>query len=402
MGTGKSSAAITYINEHPERKFIYITPYIEEATRIKNACPDLHFYAPQKLPEYHGSKVMHTLDLVRDGVNVATTHQAFKYYPQELLDIVREKDYVLIIDENVDVLESVEENAGDIQVVIDAQCLSEYKPNTYSTGEKKYKGAACREVFRLLKTRDLIKVTADNEDSYFYWQLPPQLITAFNDVYVLTYMFSGQGLHHFFKLYDIPFEYIGVEHPDDATYRFCDTGCYVPPYVKDIKEKIHILDNAKLNKVGNERTALSMSWFQKNPEKVKQLKNNIYNYFRNVTKSKSPQRLWCTYVDSEKKIKGKGYSNAFTPFNLRATNKYCDKNVLALCVNLYMNVGQKLLYHRMGVDVNEDAYALSTMVQWIWRSAIRNGEEIWIYIPSKRMRTLLTDWIEEVSKLGEM
>ena len=31
MGTGKSSAAITYMNEHKEEKFIYITPYLEEA-----------------------------------------------------------------------------------------------------------------------------------------------------------------------------------------------------------------------------------------------------------------------------------------------------------------------------------------------------------------------------------
>lgn len=41
-------------------------------------------------------------------------------------------------------------------------------------------------------------------------------------------------------------------------------------------------------------------------------------------------------------------------------------------------------------------YALSTMLQWIWRSAIRRGEEIWLYVPSRRMRTLLKDWMERV------
>lgn len=35
------------------------------------------------------------------------------------------------------------------------------------------------------------------------------------------------------------------------------------------------------------------------------------------------------------------------------------------------------------------------MIQWIWRSAIRNGEEISLYLPSKRMRDLLTEWIEK-------
>jgi len=50
------------------------------------------------------------------------------------------------------------------------------------------------------------------------------------------------------------------------------------------------------------------------------------------------------------------------------------------------------------VDVREDEAALSTMVQWIWRSAIRDGEEVWIYIPSKRMRSLLIAWIRDVER----
>ena len=46
------------------------------------------------------------------------------------------------------------------------------------------------------------------------------------------------------------------------------------------------------------------------------------------------------------------------------------------------------------VNVNEETYALSEMLQWIWRSAIREGNEIWIYIPSRRMRKLLQNWLE--------
>ena len=65
-----------------------------------------------------------------------------------------------------------------------------------------------------------------------------------------------------------------------------------------------------------------------------------------------------------------------------------------------MNVGVKLFYQRHNIKVNEDMYALSTMIQWIWRSAIRDGKDINIYIPSKRMRTLLVDWINTVSKEG--
>ena len=43
--------------------------------------------------------------------------------------------------------------------------------------------------------------------------------------------------------------------------------------------------------------------------------------------------------------------------------------------------------------MDEDAYALSEMLQFIWRSAIRDGKEIWVYLPSVRMRSLLEEWI---------
>ena len=62
---------------------------------------------------------------------------------------------------------------------------------------------------------------------------------------------------------------------------------------------------------------------------------------------------------------------------------------------------EKLYLTDRGVKVDEDAYALSYMVQWIWRSAIRDGEEIWIYIPSKRMRTLLINWMDSLARGGD-
>ena len=61
MGAGKSSAAITYINEHPGEKFIYITPYLDEAARIKKGCPGARFIEPSdKLKQYQFKKYLHT------------------------------------------------------------------------------------------------------------------------------------------------------------------------------------------------------------------------------------------------------------------------------------------------------------------------------------------------------
>ena len=65
-----------------------------------------------------------------------------------------------------------------------------------------------------------------------------------------------------------------------------------------------------------------------------------------------------------------------------------------------MNVGEKTFYYAHGIEADDDIYALSIMVQWIWRSAIRDGDEIYIYVPSKRMRELLIGWIDQTSKGG--
>ena len=48
-----------------------------------------------------------------------------------------------------------------------------------------------------------------------------------------------------------------------------------------------------------------------------------------------------------------------------------------------------------GVSVDEDTWALSELIQWIFRSAIRENNEINVYIPSERMRNLLIEWLNK-------
>ena len=43
---------------------------------------------------------------------------------------------------------------------------------------------------------------------------------------------------------------------------------------------------------------------------------------------------------------------------------------------------------------NEDIWALSELIQWLFRSAIREEKEVNLYMPSSRMRSLLKDWLD--------
>ena len=50
-------------------------------------------------------------------------------------------------------------------------------------------------------------------------------------------------------------------------------------------------------------------------------------------------------------------------------------------------------------EINKDKYALSILLQWIWRSRIRNiadsdeNRKIDLYLPSSRMKHILMDWL---------
>lgn len=401
MGTGKSSAAITYMNEHKDQKFIYITPYLDEASRIKNGCPDLDFVEPSdKIRQYGFKKSVHTVALVEAGRNITTTHQAFRMYSQSTLDMIREKEYTLIIDENVDVLDKYEVHPGDLKMAMDAGYIEEHD-GEFSVKNNEYDGEALRELFTLLKTRSLIRIGDANANSVFYWTLPPELLMSFKDVFILTYLFDGQSLHHYMHIYGIPYEYIGIERTADGGYRFGDFPGYVPEYTHRLKDMLHIVNNGNLNSVGDEYHALSMSWYERDGDGIDKLRKNVANYFNNIWRDvPADKRLWGAYNGTMSKIKGKGYTKAFLTFNAKATNEYRDKTCLAYIPNVFMNVSEKAFYESRGIEVDNDRYALSIMVQWIWRSAIRDGEEVYLYIPSRRMRTILMNWIEETSKGG--
>lgn len=402
MGNGKSQSAITYMNEHRDSRFIYITPYLSEATRIRNGCPLLHFVEPSdKISRYNFKKSLHTQALIEEGCNITTTHQAFKGYTPDTLERIKEKGYILIIDENVDILESFDFSEYDLQMALEAGYIKKDNGIFYAT-DKQYHGKMFADLFRLLKSRELIQIEDGDKKSLFYWALPPGLITAFKEVFILTYLFQGQSIRYFLDIYNIDYDFVGIEKVGEKKFRFGELPGYIPEYVSDIKNKLHIYDDERMNSVGADFHALSMNWYKKHPEEIDVLKRNISNFFNNVNRgTPANKRLWGSYKGEFNAIRGKGYSNAFLTFNAKATNEYRNRNCLVYITNLFMNVNEKKFYQLHGMEVDEDTYALSVMVQWIWRSAIRDGQEVYLYIPSSRMRNLLINWMNKIASGGD-
>jgi len=79
----------------------------------------------------------------------------------------------------------------------------------------------------------------------------------------------------------------------------------------------------------------------------------------------------------------------------RATNKYSYKWYLVHCYDRHPNLAVEAYLTEYGGSVDKNVFALSEMLQWIWRSRIRKGEPIVLAIPNTRMHNLFVDWLSK-------
>lgn len=392
MGSGKSSAAINYINQSEDEKFLYITPYMDEITdRILKECAGKKFKTPKKF----GTKLNGLKQLVSKGENIASTHALFHRFDQELIDMCRAQNYTLILDEVTEVVEEYYISKQDYEILMENYAYVDEETHLlrWRPDQDDYNGK-----FETEKHLCEMNCLALYGDSLMMWLFPIEVFNAFRHIYILTYMFHAQMQKHYYDFFGLPYSYLYVKGESLSEYEFTDE--YVPQRHKcDYKNNIHIIENEKMNQIGDSYYSLSMTWYARNANNVvmKQLRKNLVNFFRNIRGTKSNENLWTTFKEYQDILADKGYSKSFLAHTARATNKYADRTSVAYAVNKFINGSVKSFFVSKGVQVDEDGYATSEMLQFIWRSAIRDQKEIWVYIPSIRMRTLLKQWIEENS-----
>ncbi len=394
-GAGKTMSCINMMNADTENKYIFITPYLDEVERIRKGCSERHFISPERKASNGYSKLRDLPQLLRDGENIASTHALFSCYNEEIKDLIRGSNYILVLDEVIDLFQPVDIDIGDVEFLTRNKIAKRDGDNVVWSDDK-YTGEAFNEVMRISQSKNMV----DYDGSFYFWSLPIDVFKCFKEVYVLTYLFEYQLLRYFFDVNHVEYKLIGTRL-SNGRYEFCDMS--EMRRQRDLRNKIHIVYNEKYNEIGNKCYSLSSKWFmrsQKEPNQpnLRVLKSNIYNVFRQM-KAGADDKLWTTLNKYRGYLKGKGYSNGFITFNKRATNDYSDKHYLAYCVNVYMMPWMKNYLVRLGApDVNQDMYALSVLIQWLFRSAVRKGEDVWIYIPSKRMRYLLHEWIQNLAR----
>lgn len=156
-----------------------------------------------------------------------------------------------------------------------------------------------------------------------------------------------------------------------------------------LKCNLIICTHEKLNNIGVKKNDLSKSWYNdKNIQNFECLRKNIYNFQKNIIKCATKDFYWTTFISYQKSITYKGFKKRFISLTDIPKLK-C--NTLAYLVNMYSNP-----YFKNILKINDDEYALKTLLNWITNVADIN-KPINIYIPSVRMRDLLQDWLNKAS-----
>lgn len=392
-GAGKTSAAINMINSSPEEEhFLYITPYLNEVQRIIKSCPTKKFIEPQA----RGSKMMDIKRLLTKGRNIVSTHALFSMFDQEIIEICKLQGYTLIMDEVAEVVKPLEIKRKDLDILLEKTKINE--DNSLEWVDQEYNGDLLKDYKKLVD----LKAIYYYSNTALVWSFPVECFKAFDEVYILTYMFNCQTQRYYYDMYDLDYEYLKVEGNNLNTYKFSkDKSDFNFKY----GPLINILDNDKMNSVGEGKFTLSKSWYNRicadsenaelKKEAFKTLSRNLHNYFVNITQTPTGLNMWTTFKNYKTAIAGKGYAKGFVSCNSRGTNEFRDRTALAYMLNRFQEPIIVNFFRSRGITVLEDEFALSELIQWIFRSALRDKQKIDLYIPSERMREMLIKWSKE-------
>lgn len=425
-GQGKSTYIRDMVSKNTDDKYLYVAPYLSECHSFagtKYEPKDVRkkpLYKEGSKFEYEyndktvfgadlrgmnfrhpntrnklGSKEESLCKMIEDGHNIVSTHALFTDLGSNAIEAA--KDYTLIIDETVNVYE-LDNIKKDVDHCIDMNWVEVSKddgmtlvfyPERYAQKE----GISIEEAMKDSRYRDLAFQCELGQLLYIdgktvVWELSPKLLKSFKEAWVCTYMFEGSDMCSFFKKHGIEYSYVKLEGKKKA---------------KDFAHLIEVVDDPKLNLIG-EVVSLSSTVSKQgssgkygkdklSKEQVDTiLRNNLHNLFNQKWKAKSKDRLWTSFKNQKTFIANGKYGNQFLSYNYKATNEYIGVHHVAFMINVFQNPTILKVCSSRDVETSNEHFAISTLIQFIFRSAVRKGDSIKLYLPSLRMRELLERW----------
>lgn len=381
-----------------------IAPLLNECKRYQEGVRSVRLITP--VHRGRGKFIDYKV-LIAENQSIVATHALMKQMDTETIELLRLKDYVLIIDEALEVLSPLDDTKqDDIDIIFKQKLISIDESGYLSWHDDTYDGNKFRKVKKLCDLHTLMSFkTADGRIAKtLMWSFPVEFFDCFSEIYVMTYLWEGSLQKAYFDLHSVRYDKWML---DDNREMIPYDGRRAKKQQIEAAKRIRVYEG-NLNIIGKRvgRTnPMTKTWYEncKKSEggkaKLRQLKNNTKNFFQNILHSSSSDNMYTTYEDYKGYVKGDGYTKGFVPCNCRATNDFADKKALAYLVNFNPSPEVDDFTRHYGISFDRDKFALSALLQWIWRSQIRKDDEdgmtdrsIDLYIPSERMRRLLKQW----------
>jgi hypothetical protein len=238
-------------------------------------------------------------------------------------------------------------------------------------------------LFRMAKAQSLFAVG----DNVLVWELPPILLKAVGSLTVYTFLAEGSLMAGFMRRNGIDF----THDRDMVSER---------KFREKAKRLIEVRDIPAANRLKFSYTGQQTMTKADHKKVSGALKNTRERLMRGVPKENimitSAKSMWSTptgrpgpFAVGSRMFDGPNW----VPNTTRGTNLYrhCSHLIYLWDQNLNPRIAEFL-----GVDSqrHRDMYAISELLQWVYRSRARDGQPIILWMPSGRMRKLFQRWLD--------
>lgn len=406
-GSGKTHSIVHYMTQHQDKPWLYISPVLEEVdVRIPEMTKDLNFdvYVPQE--DKINSKSDNVLKALKLGRNICCTHQLMYKFTNEHLKYIKQNEYCVVSDEEINLIEGYNLKKGDIDFLLKYNVISiDEVSGKVDFNETKRPDELEEFAYSDLKAKaDLGMLYSAKRKGFFVVQLSPKIIECSNRFILLTYNYTGSVMQTFLELHNFEFK------------RFEGVQLYKSnqEIKKDLLERIEFINLPSVKKIQRDYSLSKRWWIEATREQRSEVSATIRYVMRNQKVGK--QDLYYT-IPKDFVLKSKGFDTSrigsdpevdeqggvlentrtFIACNARATNSYADKTVAVHAYNLFCNQSVKAFLQGQGKVVNDDVFALNMFLQWLYRGCIRKkgDQKLRVAILSSRMHKIFTKWLLE-------
>jgi len=371
-------------------------------------------------------------EMLQTSNHIAITHSLFHLIikNQELLDMIQERGFHVVVDETFEVIKEFTEVTWNNLVMLVANNHFRFDDNNF--GKVHYLGNDADPTESVLASffRNISNLySMGSSRRVFFHVLPCNWVAKFKSVTVLTYNFAGSILASWANFHNITIHIkrdplgdrkiiaeaakrIVVNHDYDkafSEFKLTKTG-FEKATQKQLSKYSRLLSKVGMALVGAEGKHRFGYTFPKGfcgttrkgiyPKGYAHSLCHVRTEPAIFPENQMPENLFpCDYSwkgDGQREARSR-YHSAHIVQNSRGTNDYSNKTVMLLGLDINMNPVLKQWLLKLGVEVDEDVYALNQMLQWFWRSSIRlkeTSEPVTFIFGTERMEKLFNEWFE--------